>query len=80
MLKNTASDKLNEKGSAKNLIRESWVNIYRNKFSFLIGASILHFLITSIGLNVLFLIFKAALFVTRQPSLNKDNFYTILTN
>lgn len=80
MLKNTAPDKLNEKGSAKNLIRESWENIYRNKFSFLIGASILHFLITSIGLNALFLIFKAALFLTRQPSLNKDNFYTILTN
>lgn len=62
------------------LIRATWLNIYRNKFSFLIGSSLLHFLITSIGLNALFLIFKATLFITHQPNLNKDNFFAVLTN
>ena len=60
--------------------KQSWDFFYKNKYGLLIGASVLHFAMSVIGVNLLFLSFRLILLFSNQDSLTKDNFYLIFSN
>lgn len=62
----------------KSLIRQNWQIIFRNKYGFLLGASLTHFLMSVVGVNLLFWLFRLILIISGQPNLNKDNFFAII--
>lgn len=62
------------------IVRETWSNIYKNRFGFLVGASVLHFFVSIIGVNILFWAFRLILITSDQSSLNKDNIYSFISN
>lgn len=64
----------------KNLIKNSWKNLYQNKYAFLVGESLLHFFMSIIGVGFLSVVFRAVLAAAGQPNLNKDNFGVLFSN
>ncbi|MDO4902249.1 MAG: glycerophosphodiester phosphodiesterase [bacterium] len=64
----------------KTLIANSWQNIYRNKYGFLIGGSLLHFFMTVAGVGLLSVMFRGILLVSGQPNLTKDNLGAFLSS
>lgn len=60
--------------------KQSWDFFYKNKYGLLIGASVLHFAMSVIGVNLLFWVFKLILLFSNQENITKDNFYLIFSN
>ena len=60
--------------------KQSWDFFYKNKYGLLIGASVLHFAMSVIGVNLLFWVFKLILLFSNQENVTKDNFYLIFLN
>lgn len=60
--------------------KQSWDFFYKNKYGLLIGASVLHFAMSVIGVNLLFWVFKLILLFSNQENVTKDNFYLIFSN
>ena len=60
--------------------KQSWDFFYKNKYGLLIGASVLHFAMSVIGVNLLFWVFKIILLFSNQENVTKDNFYLIFSN
>jgi len=60
--------------------KQSWDFFYKNKYGLLIGASVLHFTMSVIGVNLLFWVFKLILLFSNQENITKDNFYLIFSN
>ena len=60
--------------------KQSWDFFYKNKYGLLIGASVLHFAMSVIGVNLLFWSFRLILLFSNQENLTKDNFYLIFSN
>lgn len=60
--------------------KQSWDFFYKNKYGLLIGASVLHFAMSVIGINLLFWVFKIILLFSNQENVTKDNFYLIFSN
>ena len=60
--------------------KHSWDFFYKNKYGLLIGASVLHFAMSVIGVNLLFWVFKLILLFSNQENITKDNFYLIFSN
>lgn len=60
--------------------KQSWDFFYKNKYGLLIGASVLHFAMSVIGVNLLFWAFKLILLFSNQENVTKDNFYLIFSN
>ena len=46
----------------------------------MIGASVLHFVMSVAGINILFWVFRLILLFSNQENLTKDNFYLIFSN
>ena len=63
-----------------NNFKRSWSFFYKNKYGLLIGASVLHFVMSVAGINVLFWVFQLILLFSNQENLTKDNFYLIFSN
>ena len=60
--------------------KQPWDFFYKNKYGLLIGASVLHFAMSVIGVNLLFWVFKLILLFSNQKNVTKDNFYLIFSN
>lgn len=60
--------------------KQSWDFFYKNKYGLLIGASVLYFAMSVIGVNLLFWVFKLILLFSNQENITKDNFYLIFSN
>ena len=60
--------------------KQSWDFFYKNKYGLLISASVLHFAMSVIGVNLLFWVFKIILLFSNQENVTKDNFYLIFSN
>lgn len=60
--------------------KQSWDFFYKNKYGLLISASVLHFAMLVIGVNLLFWVFKLILLFSNQENITKDNFYLIFSN
>ncbi len=60
--------------------KQSWDFFYKNKYGLLVGASVLHFAMSVIGVNLLFWVFKLILLFSNQENVTKDNFYLIFLN
>jgi glycerophosphodiester phosphodiesterase len=60
--------------------KQSWDFFYKNKYGLLISASVLHFAMSVIGVNLLFWVFKIILLFSSQENVTKDNFYLIFSN
>lgn len=60
--------------------KQSWDFFYKNKYGLLVGASVLHFAMSVIGVNLLFWVFKLILLFSNQENVTKDNFYLIFSN
>lgn len=60
--------------------KQSWDFFYKNKYGLFIGASVLHFAMSVIGVNLLFWVFKLILLFSNQENVTKDNFYLIFSN
>lgn len=64
----------------KNLVKQTITTIYRNRYGFVLSASVLHFAMSVVGVNILFWLFRLILLVANQTNLNKDNIYTLFSN
>lgn len=68
-----------EEGVFRTLSR-TWRSIYRNKFDYLINASVLQLIMTSIGTYLLSEIFNLVLASSRQTNINMDNIGVLVKN
>lgn len=62
------------------ILSRTWRSIYRNKFDYLINASVLQLIMTSIGTYLLSEIFNLVLASSRQTNINMDNIGVLVKN
>lgn len=62
------------------ILSRTWRSIYRNKFDYLINASVLQLIMTSIGTYLLSEIFNLVLASFRQTNINMDNIGVLVKN
>lgn len=62
------------------ILSRTWRSIYRNKFDYLINASVLQLIMTSIGTYLLSEIFNLVLASSRQTNINMDNIVVLVKN
>lgn len=62
------------------ILSRTWRSIYRNKFDYLINASVLQLIMTSIGTYLLSEIFNLVLASSRQTNINMDNIGALVKN
>ena len=62
------------------ILSRTWRSIYRNKFDYLIKASVLQLIMTSIGTYLLSEIFNLVLASSRQTNINMDNIGVLVKN
>lgn len=62
------------------ILSRTWRSIYRNKFDYLINASVFQLIMTSIGTYLLSEIFNLVLASSRQTNINMDNIGVLVKN
>lgn len=64
----------------KNLIQQTWQNLWQNKYGFLIYGSLIHLAMSVLGVGFLRLAFEVVLILSGQPNLTKDNIGAFFAN